>query len=331
MERHVKKSIGPDTRLDDDARLIIKNWVQSCRSRRRSLRTLATTMGTDTATLDRICDPDKTLLPSLAQIGRLAKLTGEPVPVHLVEAIAYLGERGRKSYQGVKTRCFSSEPLTHPKDLAAWLSDARRALGTLIPRDDLAPHLGARPRKIKSWETAPQAGEPTAKQIRTLARLCQVPVPVVKIDWAEHQPAPKPPPQRVLPIDIPVANTLAEEIFWTGRALSHIASAEKARERNAGMFFARFVTHGKPSTQKDIAKRFQVTNGRVSQIFDQQLRALGVARVRSDCFDALIAALQSSLVPPEKKEWQIRALLGEGLTLAKAAEYGALVLGKRLL
>jgi hypothetical protein len=333
MERHVNKSIGTSTYLDeDDAREIIKDWIGTRRADRRySIVDLAAALGTDLGSLNRMCDPEKSLLPSLAQVRQLLRFTGELAPTDLIEAIAHLGKNGRNAYRRVIPGSFSPVRLTRPKDLAAWLHDARRAFGTLISRNELALHLGVHHVKVKAWESAPYNSGPTARQVRAIAELCQVPAPTVDIDWAAHEPTSKSPRLRAHPIEIPQARTLAEEILWTGRVLSHIACAENVRERNARMFFARFVTHGKPSTQTALAKRFHMTNGRVSQIFDRQLAALGVAKLRSDCFDTLMTACQSpEELPAETRDWRIRVILGEGLTLEKAAGYGAVVFGKRL-
>jgi transcriptional regulator with XRE-family HTH domain len=325
MDCRLRKFGDVDSPADVDPEQIIKDWVgAACTHERLSLAEIAAAVGTNPTDLDRFRDLESYRMPTLAHIRRLSEVTGHPIDVSLTRAIAELGTECRASYGTMSPLCVTPAVLHRPKDMARWLVKARRAFGSVLSIRDLAAHLNVSKEVVGTWERRPDVNAPNPQQIREIARLCHVRVPVVRFDlpkgrWVRE------------PIEIPQAGTLAEEILWTGRALSHMVSTRTNKERNARMFFARFVTHGRADSYEVLAKRFRLTPGHVRQILERLLTALGKIAPRTECFDALMAAcLMRRDEPADHHECRMKPFLGEGLTLAKAAEYGAVVLGKRL-
>jgi hypothetical protein len=160
----MEKSPTHNTSLESSARQTVKAWVEEACDRGLSPERIARTCGIDLPVFSRIRDPHEHVLPSLLQIRQLAHVTGYPIHAAMFDALMVLADQPHTPFGHMQSpHKNQTVELTSPGKLAKWLHDARWALGGHPPP-----------------LTDITAEAPTERQIKAIAFLCDVAVPVVR-------------------------------------------------------------------------------------------------------------------------------------------------------
>lgn len=312
------------------ARAVLKDWLCfACDTTRGYPHQLARAAEITPRRFAQLRSPRRNEVPTPLELERLAVAAAYPAHALAQEASRLLCPvEPLRSLREADEVPPGEMVIASAAELKAWI---RRARGTRragkLSQKGLADLIGAAAVTMHLWENPHKPVLPSRPVLQRIAQVCGVPIPEVTIQLRKTRHD----LHRKL-VTAPLADTLAEEILWTGRVLaSHTAGAGLA-ERNAEMFQARYGGTGdSESTLQMIGDRFAMTRERVRQIVEKQLGFLGVVTPRQERFEALVEACSSMPpLPVVEAESHLRQWLGHGLSLRGAQEYGVEVLGRKL-
>lgn len=321
--------IGAETKklTEESATAILKDWLTFARYVARSHTNLHEQTGIDRDRLARLASVKCKETPTPDELTRLSSATGYPITDVVGQASEFLHP------QTVNELLPSESPpgeckITSRPELKMWLKAARtRGRSGRLTQGQLGERIGRSQMSVTAWENPDLNRVPKSKDIKAIATACGVPEPMIVFDtrrFAAKNTDEEP--------DFGTASTLEEEILCAGRLLSRRAHASTHAERNAHIFRARYGGSGNDeSTLQAIGDVHGVTRERVRQIVDKQLSFLPITTLKTDCFDALVAAcltLEPVTVPAAEE--YLHYLLGGNLSLQGASDYGREVLGRPL-
>lgn len=268
-------------------------------------------------------------VPTADEIIAISEAAGHEIPAVILDARQFLDANGESVVPPARIGQPPGEcTLASPGELKAWLRAARmfRRAGRLS-QVQLSARLGISKLTLCHWENPSRSQIPSEDHVRKIASICGVPAPEVAFERMRKSPYAS--RRRISAVK---AETLAEEILWTGRVLSSHAHDPQLVERNATIFQARFSGEGESSnTLQLIGDIHGMTRERVRQIVDKQMLHLESVEPRRECFDALHEACRTlTPMPMSEAEATLRPLLGPGLSLQGAIDYGIQILGSRL-